>query len=171
MTGLVGEKDDLYASVLLDLLASALALVGPAVAAAPSPEARLRAVVAGNAGVASDHPHFAPLLLREIASGGASLPTTAVAHMQLLFRSLAHTLSHGAAGGVFRTVDPLVIQMALAGSLLAVIAGAPIARRLRGDDVSPILVPGRLADAMSDLLLDGLRFHWRRAERHGPPAR
>ncbi|MCA1733341.1 MAG: TetR/AcrR family transcriptional regulator [Acidobacteria bacterium] len=155
---LIGGKDELYATVLLDVLAEALALVGPAVAAAPSPEGRLRAAVAGIASVASDNPHFSPLLLREIASGGASLPTPVVAHMQLLFRILAHILSHGAAGGVFRPVDPFVTQMALAGSLLVVIAGAPIVGRLRdADTAAPI--PSHLAESISDLLLDGVRPH------------
>ncbi len=159
---LLGGKRNLYAAVLLDVLAQALATVGPAVATAPSPEGRLRAAVAGIAAVASENPHFSPLLLREIASGGASLPSSVVAHMQLLFRILTHVLSHGAAGGVFRPVDPLVTQMALAGSLLVVIAGAPIAQRLRGENgAAP--APSHLAGAISDLLLDGVRPHFQPA--------
>lgn len=159
---LVGDKDELYATVLFDVLAEALALVGPAVATAPSPEGRLRAAVAGIATAASDNPHFSPLLLREIASGGASLPSPVVAHMQLLFEILSSILSHGAAGGVFRRVDPFVTQMALAGSLLVVIAGAPIVGRLRGGDATAP-IPSHLAESISDLLLDGVRPHDRKS--------
>lgn len=155
---LAGDLATVYAGVLLDALAEALARVAPAVAAARSPEARLRAGVTGIALAAENNPHFSPLLLREIASGGASLPTPAVAHMQLLFRTLTHTLSLGAAGGVFRPVDPLVTQMVLAGSLLVIFAGAPIAARLRPEQRPP-LSPTLLATAVSDLLLDGLRPH------------
>lgn len=155
---LTGDLATTYAGVLLDALAEALARVAPAVASARSPEARLRGAVAGIALAAENNPHFAPLLLREIASGGASLPTPAVAHMQLLFRTLTHTLSLGAAGGVFRPVDPLVTQMVLTGSLLVIFAAAPIAGRLRPEQ-RPALSSTQLATAVADLLLDGLRPH------------
>lgn len=166
---LMPGKKNVYSAVLLDVLSEALATVGTAVAIAPSPEARLRAAVAGITAVASENPHFAPLLLREIASGGAALPTSAVAHMQLLSRILTHILSRGAAGGVFRPVDPLVTLMALAGSLLVIIAGAPIADRIRGgdDDAAPPLT-SHLARAISDLLLDGVRPHFQPARLERP---
>lgn len=154
---IAGKKDELYAAVLLDNLAETLAYVAPGVATARSPEGRLRAAVEGIAIVASENPHFAPLLLREIASGGASLPIPVVAQMELLLRILSHTLSQGAAGGVFRSVDPLLTLMAMAGSLLAVVSGAPIAARLGRDDLTRH--PERLAAFISDLLLDGLRPH------------
>ncbi len=165
---LMPGKKNLYAAVLLDVLSEALATVGTAVAVAPSPEGRLRAAVAGITAVASENPHFAPLLLREIASGGAALPTSAVAHMQLLSRILTHILSRGAAGGVFRPVDPLVTLMALAGSLLVIIAGAPIAERLRGGDDGAPPLTSPLARAISDLLLDGVRPHFQPARLERP---
>ncbi|HEY0590749.1 MAG TPA: TetR family transcriptional regulator [Thermoanaerobaculia bacterium] len=161
---LIRGKSNLYATVLLDLLAQALARVGPAVAAAPSPERRLRATVSGIAAVASENPHFSPLLLREIASGGASLPNSVVAHMQLLFRILSQTLSHGAAGGAFRPVDPVVVQMTVAGSLLVFIAAAPIVARL-GESKAGAPLDRHLADSISDLLLDGLRPHLEQSRR------
>ncbi len=162
----VGDKDALYTTVLFDVLADVLATVATSVAMVKSPEGRLRAAVDAIVRAAAGRPHLAPLLLREIASGGASLPEPLLAQVRLLSQILTDILAWGAAGGTFRAVDPVITQMALVGSVLVLIAGTSVARRLRAG--SPSLDGGTalpLADCISELLLDGLRPMPKRAIR------
>lgn len=153
----VGDKDALYAAVFTDTMAAARKRLEAAAASADGPEPRFRAVVRGMARMADEHPSFAPLMLREIASGGAALPDSVVAQMRGVFQVLADVLAEGVKTGAFRNIDPVMTHMFIGGSLLVLIAGAPIRRRVRGTVAAADRAADDVAAYVADLLLDGIR--------------
>lgn len=158
----VGDKDVLYATVMLETIDDALSRLDRAAAASRSAEGRLRSVISTIADAARRHPHFPPLMLREIASGGATLPDRVVERMRLVFQAVSEALEAGAKSGEFHAVDPVATHMFIAGSLLVLLAGGPIRRRLR--QISKIRKapvsdrsPADIASFVADSVLDGLR--------------
>ena len=152
----VGDKDALYAAVFTDTMGEARKRLEAAAASAEGPEARFRAVVAAMARMAREHPHFAPLMLREVASGGAALPDSVVALMRGVFQVLADVLAEGVKTGVFRNIDPVMTHMFIGGSLLVLLSGAPLRQRVRGADAAADRSSDDVAAYVADLLLGGL---------------
>lgn len=152
----VGDKDALYASIFGATLAEARRRLEEGVAAATGPENRFRAFVLAAARMATEHPHFAPLMLREIASGGSALPDPIIVQMRGVFGVLAEIIGEGVSAKIFRPVDPAMTHMFIGGSLLVLISGAPIRRRIRGSAAVPER-PEDVAAYVADLLLNGLR--------------
>jgi AcrR family transcriptional regulator len=160
----VGDKDALYAAVFTGTMAEARKRLEAAAASIDGPEERFRSVVRAMARMANEHPHFAPLMLREIASGGAALPDAVVAQMRSVFQVLADVLADGVKKKTFRNIDPLMTHMFIGGSLMVLISGAPLRRRVRGTEAVSDRAPDDIAAYVADLLLGGLR-------RSAPPSR
>ncbi|MCA1734225.1 MAG: TetR/AcrR family transcriptional regulator [Acidobacteria bacterium] len=127
----VPDKESLYASVMKGTLDTARGALLEASAKGTDPEQRLTLVIRAIATLAETDPHFAPLMLREIATGGAGLPDEILAEMRKVFGVLAEILGAGIAGGSFRPIDPVVTHMLVAGGVLVLSAGAPIHRGSR----------------------------------------
>lgn len=152
----VGDKDALYAAVFTETMAEARKRLEAAAASVEGPEERFRSVVRAMARMANEHPHFAPLMLREIASGGASLPDPVVTQMRNVFQVLADVLGEGVKKKTFRNIDPYMTHMFIGGSLMVLVSGAPLRRRVRGTDATVDRAPDDIASYVADLLLGGL---------------
>src|SRR5512140_3177703 len=157
----VGDKDVLYATVMLETVEDALARLASAPAFA-SAEERLRFVIATSSDAARRHPHFPSLMLREIASGGATIPDQVVERMREVFKAVADALEQGASSGELRPVDPVVTHMFISGSLLVLLAGGPIRKRIReisraGKAAVADHSTADIAAFVADSVLDGLR--------------
>jgi TetR/AcrR family transcriptional regulator len=158
----VGDKRALYTAVLLETIDHALARIDEALGAAGSAEERLRVIITSVAHAAQENPHFGPLMLRELASGGHAIPDAVIRRMARLFRTVAETLAAGEHASQFRNVDPVMTHMSIMGSVLVLTAGAPIRRRIRDVVGGPkaSFVDRSAADIathVSDLVLEGLQ--------------
>src|SRR5688572_1042785 len=69
----VGDKDKLYATVLTETVDRVPPILRAAIAEADTPAEKLQCVLDTLASLPSSNPHFVPIMLREIASGGATL--------------------------------------------------------------------------------------------------
>ncbi|MFN2441827.1 MAG: TetR/AcrR family transcriptional regulator [Thermoanaerobaculia bacterium] len=152
----VPDKESLYASVMSATLAQARGALLEATGRSTDPEERFRLAIGAIAGLAETFPHFGPLMLREIATGGAGLPDEIVAEMRRVFGVIGEILGAGVAAGTFRPTDPVVAHMLIAGGVLVLSAGAPIRRRVRGE--SGGRDEGAVPDVVASLLLDGIRL-------------
>ncbi len=158
----VGDKEQLYATVIAENVDRALATMQQAIAGADSPERKLRAVVSVIAETAIHNPSLPPLILREIAAGGAAIPEFALRKMAEVFRTVGAILRQGTEEGVFRSVDPVITHMLIAGSVFLLIAGAPLRRRIRdlkgiGGKAFREGSPRELANELAELLISGLK--------------
>ncbi len=156
----IGGKEQLYATVVGEVLDRAMETLATSLEEASKPEDQFRAVINTLVTTASRFPHFAPLMLREVAGGGSSLPDDVLKRMASLLGVVADVLRHGAEEGSFRIVDPLVTHMMVAGSTFFLIAGAPLRSRMRAiagtKAVSRETTPAALSDLIASLIIDGL---------------
>jgi hypothetical protein len=121
----------------------------------------LRAHIATLADAVGAHAHLAPIMMREVASGGAHLPDEALRHMLRVVGALRAVLEEGIARGEFRPVDPFMTHILIVGGLMFFVAGAPIRARAATLGSGAVhrsgQVPlGRAVDVVADLVLNGL---------------
>lgn len=153
----VGDKERLYTTVLTDTVERAYASLQAATEQADTPSAKLECLLDTFAEIGSSNPHFVPIMLREIASGGATLPDEMLLRMTKVFRVVADILAEGTRKGAFRKTDPLLTHVTLIGATMFLIASQPIRERLAkvaGLDHRHSLQ--ELADHTYNLMLHGL---------------
>lgn len=126
----VGDKERLYTIVLSSTIDRALAALHAATEKVDSAGEKLQCLFDTFASLGSTDPHFVPIMLREIASGGATLPDEMVLRMASVFRVVSDVLSRGVESGDFRRTDPLLTHISLVGSMMFLVASQPIRARL-----------------------------------------
>lgn len=127
----IGEKDRLYAAVFGQMVDDLVPRMKAAAAAEPDTDSKIRAIARLVVRAAREHPFFPPLILREVASGGATLPDDVLRRISVVFGTVAGVIDEGIATGAFRRVDPVVTHMLLVGSLLFLVSATPIRERIR----------------------------------------
>jgi AcrR family transcriptional regulator len=126
----VGDKDKLYATVLTETVDRVPPILKAAIAEADTPAEKLQCVLDTLSALPQSNPHFVPIMLREIASGGASLPDEMLMRMGAIFRVVADVLAEGVKKKAFRATDPLLTHVTLIGSMIFLVASQPIRARL-----------------------------------------
>lgn len=126
----VGDKDKLYATVLTETVDRVPPILRAAIAEADTPAEKLQCVLDTLASLPKSNPHFVPIMLREIASGGATLPDEMLVRMAAIFRVVADVLAEGVKKKAFRATDPLLTHVTLIGSMIFLVASQPIRDRL-----------------------------------------
>lgn len=126
----VGDKERLYATVLTDTIDRAAAALREATAQARTPAEKVQRILDTFAELGTSNPHLVPIMLREVASGGATLPDEMLLRMTGVFRIVAEVLAEGMQRGAFRPTDPLLTHVSLIGSMMFLIASQPIRARL-----------------------------------------
>ena len=154
----VGDKEQLYAAVLVESIERALSQVRAATATAGSPSEKLQAVLDTLAAFGTSNPAFIPLIMREVASGGRNLPNEMFARLGAVFRVVAEVLAEGVEQGVFRPTDPLLTHVTLVGALMYLRATHSIRQRVARSAGLPIVdhTPAHLARHVGNLFLHGL---------------
>jgi TetR/AcrR family transcriptional regulator len=137
-----GSKDALYREVLRDTF---LAVSTRAAAVADGPggaAAKLDALILTVVEEASARPWMPPIMLREVASGGAHLDPDTLGLMNAVYGALGRVIAQGQRDGVFRAVDPLLTHLTiLPPVLIFLVRERMIAARTPTDGV---LEPRRL---------------------------
>ncbi len=154
----LGDKEAIYHAVLTRVLTRTADEVCEAVAAAESCEEKLRHYINLFARQAGNMRYAAPIMLREIASGGANLPASAIKQMGRLLDALGEALDEGEKLGKFRSVNKFMVHMMIIGSLLLYVSNEPIRRRNVENhpeiyDPSFFLSTDEAAEAITDLML------------------
>lgn len=157
----IGDKAALYGRVLDDMLSSTADRITNAVTAEEDPEQRVLAYVREFAASARELHHLAPIMMREVAGGGAQLPDSALQQMGRIVNALGEAVRAGIASGVFRDVNPFIAHMLVVGGLSFFNAGTPIRARLASQELaSPpeaALNHDQLTGQLSALLLGALK--------------
>jgi AcrR family transcriptional regulator len=153
----VGDKDRLYATVLTDTIERVAPALAAALEGVGTPAEKIQRLLDTFATFGTSNPQFVPIMLREIASGGATLPDEMLARMAGIFRIVAEVLAEGRAAGVFRETDPLLTHVSLVGSMMFLIASHPIRARLsRFAGIEHTHTMADIATHLGNLFLHGL---------------
>ena len=126
----VGDKEHLYATVLTETVDRVPVMLRNAIDQAHTPSEKLQCLLDTLAELGTSNPHFVPIMLREIASGGATLPDEMLVRMAGIFRVVADVLAEGMRKKAFRKTDPLLTHVTLVGSMMFLVASQPIRARL-----------------------------------------
>lgn len=134
---------------LLELIASA---VGVAVTGEEDASTRLQAAVQAQLGVMLEHPFLCRALVGDLGRA-TRLPELAVALNTAFYRPIEQLLADGVADGSLREVaDPGGVALGIFGAITV----AGLSRAVDGPSDNPADDAARAADAICDLLLEGL---------------
>ena len=154
----VGDKTALYSAVLLRNFGRVRVALDAALASGGTARQRLEAVITALTRMVQHHPDHPRMMLREIASGAASLEPEVLAAMLEVVGVVRALIAEGTAAGEFRAIDPVLTHLMLVGAVVFLNASAPIRDR------AAALGPGfdlpepttDIASFINLMLLDGL---------------
>ena len=154
----VGDKERLYSTVLAESSDRALSLLLAAAASSGTPRGKLQAILDTFATFGTTNPPFIPIMLREVASGGGSLPDAMLGRVAVVLRVVADVLAEGEEQGAFRPTDALLTHVSLIGALVSLLATHPLRQRVALSSNLPVPdhTPEHLARHVGNLVLHGL---------------
>jgi AcrR family transcriptional regulator len=126
----IGDKAVLYELVVEQVLGRIAAQITDKIKEATTNPERIRVFIETLARNISENEYVAPLILREIASGGTGLPDKVMLQMVMIFSALFCVLDEAEAQDQFHAVNPLITHLMILGGLSACIAGAPMRERI-----------------------------------------
>jgi AcrR family transcriptional regulator len=163
-----GGKRQLYLAIVKatfgEIVAGVERLAG---SSRPAPEV-LRELVALVGELATRrHPHFCPMMLREVVAGGRHLDPALIEQPARILGAVQRIVARGVRDGDLRPVDPLLTHLSLVGSLVFFFATARFRERVLAARRPPIRPPDAAAYVrhIQDLLSRGLAADRARARR------
>ncbi len=154
----IGDKEAVYHAVITRVLARTADEVCAAVAGAEGCEEKIRHFINIFAHHTGNMRYAAPIMLREVASGGRNLPESAMQQMGRMLGALSEALAKGEQSGLFRPVNEFMVHMMIVGSLMLYASNEPIRRRNAENhpeihDASHFISTDEAGEAIADLVL------------------
>lgn len=126
----IGDKQAVYEGVLRRVFQRTAARVESETGEIDCPEAKLRVFIRSMARCVDQNKHMAPIMLREVASGGQYLPDTAIQDMGRIISLLQNILTQGRTKqNRFREVSPALLHLMITGTTLLFKSSEPIRQR------------------------------------------
>ena len=122
----IGDKDTLYAHVIHQVLGNTAQNIAQIVASAQNPEEKLKAYITFIADTVDKNPELPPIMMREVASGGMSMPRVVMEDIASVLTILARILDEGEKRAVFIETVPFLIHMMIMGTILFYKKASPI---------------------------------------------
>lgn len=160
----VGDKEAIYHAVLERVLGRTVDEIASALEQIDDCEERIRRFISIIAKSHGSFRYMAPIMLREVASGGRNLPESVLGLLGRFLNLLATTIDKGISEGLFRKVDSFMVHLMIVGSLNLYSANEPIRRKLaqkhgEGHPSNNFATPEQSAAQVSDLILAAIRKH------------
>jgi TetR/AcrR family transcriptional regulator len=154
----VGDKQALYDAVLTSTIDRVLAALSEALAPELPPAGKFQAILETFARLGTENGVFIPVVMREIASGGAHMSDAMLLKMSSVFRIVAGVLAEGTASGDFRPTDPLLTHVSIVGSTMFLVASRRVRERVATIAGLPIVqhTPAEISAHVRNLFLYGL---------------
>jgi TetR/AcrR family transcriptional regulator len=157
----IGDKKDLYAEVIHDVIGQAARRLDQGMDEADTPEDKMRTYIRTLARTFDENPQMPRIMMRELASGGQNLPGVFFQDLFALFRTLTAILEEGRERGVFEQTLPFIVHFMAIGAtvtskavipIIQATGQAPEALKGVGSDVS-----GLAAAEIEKLILKAIR--------------
>ena len=157
----IGDKQTLYAGVILDVMGSAAEATAGDLQNAPSPEEKLRTYIRNVAAAMDRNPWMPPIMLREMAGGGRNFPEAVTRGMAQIFSILGGIIAEGVRQDVLVTAPPLLVHLMIVGAFAFFKTSAPLRERQAGTGGNWLAgedrVSGAVATEVERLVLRALR--------------
>lgn len=156
------DKERLYGRVLMDVILRTVDAVTEKTQQAETAEDKLRSYITTLIRSIGGNRYFAPMVMREIAGGGATLPADAMEQFARIIKVLRGILEQGQASGEFKPIDPLFLHTQIIGGISFFIASEPIRRHIAKiglEQTGPFheLTVEQAAQSLAGTLLNGLK--------------
>lgn len=122
----IGDKDTLYAGVIHQVIGNVAEGLTRAVGKADNPEDQLTAFINFIADSVDKNPELPSIMMREVASGGVTLPKLVMKDIASVLMILAGILEKGKKKKVFIETVPFLIHMMIMGTILFYTKASPI---------------------------------------------
>jgi len=138
------DKATLYDHVLTALFTPIAESMTAAVAAESDPVMMLEQHIKTFASANVEQPYFTAIVMRELATGGRTMPEQARAQMQRIPTLLRGILAAGIEQNKFKSADPLVLHFMIVGAINLFVASIPLRdsisasngkKSMRGSDI------------------------------------
>lgn len=126
----VGDKEAIYHAILERVLSRTVNEIASALEKIDDCEEKIRRFITIIAKSHGSFRYMAPIMLREVASGGRNLPEIALDLMGRFLNLLASSIKKGISEDRFREVDSFMVHLMILGSLNLYSANEPIRRKL-----------------------------------------
>ncbi len=158
------DKESLYEVVLGNMLEALVQTMHERIRETDTYARQLRTFVRTYAEYAKENRALPAILMREIASGGISMPSSAKALMLQLLSMLRRILGSGNESGEFSSVDPMMTHFMIIGSLNFYITSEPMRLKLDQADekTQEVVTKNSIEDAaehVADLICQALTKH------------
>ena len=125
----IGDKEKLYAEVISNVIGNTAEMIEGKIRDIRDPEEKLRVYVRTFARNIDDNPQVAPVMMREVASGGKHLPEVVAQDIFRIVNMLRGILNEGVKKGIFIETVPFLIHIMVIGAMITYKTSAPIRAR------------------------------------------
>ncbi len=125
------NKRALYTAIIRDVFAPITERTRAVLADPAPPDQKLDRLIGAFVSSIDDSTHFLPILLREIADGGAHLGPEELALIAGIFATVSGVIADGCRQKVFQPVHPALAHFTIVAPLLMFRAAAPVRARIR----------------------------------------
>jgi AcrR family transcriptional regulator len=125
----IGDKDTLYANVIHQVIGNIAQNIAQAVANANDPEEKIHAYINTIVEAVDKNPEIPSIMMREVASGGATMPRVVLEDIASILTIVAGVLEEGRKKRVFIETVPFLIHMMVMGTILFYKKALPIKER------------------------------------------
>ncbi len=155
----IGDKAELFATVLEEYLEDVRAELEKVIAKELDPEARLRGMGVAIQAMFRTRPSLPEIVAREVATAGATLPDRVLKKIGQIINVTYKVVEEAKAQGKFRDVHPLVVHVMLIGMSALFLNVTRLRSRIEKVHPLPGIsdpTPEQLAQQMSDIILHGI---------------
>lgn len=123
------DKITLYRAILQDMFAAVALATTEVRTAGGAPDEQLRHYVRALVHAAEQRPHFPAIWLREIAEDGRHLDEGIFAALRSVLANLGGIINDGVHAGIWRPVDPFLVQAGLVAPVMFALATQRVRQR------------------------------------------
>lgn len=157
----IGDKEKLYAEVINNVIGNTAETVAREIKGVDDPEEKLRIYIRTFARNIDVNPQVAPIMMREVASGGKHLPEVVARDIFRIVSMLRGILQEGADKGLFLETIPFLIHIMVVGTIITYKTSAPI--RTQYDWLPPAIrnlddrISGDIVEEIEKLILKAVK--------------
>jgi AcrR family transcriptional regulator len=133
-----GNKQTLYRALLRETFAVAAVRLQDVIGRQAPADELLEEVIATLHQLITERAHFAAIMMREIAEGGAHLDRDTLAALAVLPRTIGGFIQRGVETGRFRPIHPFAAYLQMLAPLVMFLAAAPVRRELADGPLEPL---------------------------------
>jgi len=157
----IGDKETLYTAVIHEVLGAGADAIACDIENRTSPEEKLKAYIRNIASVVDGNPWMPPIMLREMAAGGKTLPEAVLREMMRLFSILGGIIDEGVRQDLFIAATPPLVHLMIMGAFVFSKTSTPLRMKHEGFPEAwkkdGGMISGEIAQEVEKLILRALK--------------